>query len=179
MQKSDRSHDIHMVLAGRFLQRAHRGAVDRLGQLGHARSDRIQMVARGKQLGEYHHVGACGGRFIDHGQRASHARLHIAQHALELHERKFHLRHGFPFNVAPNPGIRAMRKPFSKNGNATHKATAEPHMNERGSPGIQCPKSTIRHAFHYAALELKAQAPHSPINGKRERQTAHSALQCR
>ena len=114
MQKSDRGHDIHVVLAGRLLQRAHRGAVDRLGQLGHARSDRIQMVSRGKQLGEYHHVGARCGRFIDHGQCASHARLHIAQHALELHERKFHLRHGFPFNVAPNPGIRAMRKPFSK-----------------------------------------------------------------
>ena len=179
MQKSDRSHDIHVVFASRFLQRAHRRAIDRLGQLGHARPDRIQMIARGKQLGKYHHVGACGGRLINHGQGASHARLHIAQHALELHKRKLHLRHGLPFNVAPNPGIHAMHKPPSQNGSAAHKATAELHMNERGSSDIQCPVSTIRHAFHYAALRLKAQAPHSPINGKRERQTAHSALQCR
>ncbi len=67
-------------------------------------------------------------------------------------------------------------QPPSQNGSAAHKATAERHMNERGSPGIQCPVSTIRHAFHYAALRLKGAKHPSPINGKRERQTAHSAL---
>ena len=50
---------------------------------------------------------------------------------------------------------------------------------QAGSSDIQCPVSMICHAFHYAALRLKVQAPHSLINGKRERQTAHSALQCR
>ena len=134
MQKGDGSHDIHVVFAGRFLQRAHRGAIDRLGQLGHARPDRIQMIARGKQLGKYHHVGACGGRLINHGQGASHARLHIAQHALELHERKLHLRHGLPFNVAPNSDIRAIRKPPSQNRSAAHKATAGPHMSKQARP---------------------------------------------
>ena len=57
VRQGEPRHHVAARFRGGFPQGAHRGAVDRLGQLGDARPDDVELIARGKQFGEHHEVG--------------------------------------------------------------------------------------------------------------------------